>query len=122
MEANGDGSEWRWRSEVVEQVRRVAAAEEVSEAAVLLSVWQLLLWRHTEAEEVEVESRVGGRGYEELQGALGTVRAMGAGASAECAAEASWRELLRESAARLEEAEKWQEYFRRSRSRRADWV
>ena len=39
-------------SEVLEQVRRVAAAEEVSEAAVLLSVWQLLLWRHTEAEMV----------------------------------------------------------------------
>src|SRR6185312_8149496 len=103
------GGEWRQQrvavaSAVVEQVRREAAAAEVSEAAVLLSAWQLLLWRHTEADVVAVESRVDGRGYEELQGALGRyerwlpvpVRVRG---------EASWRELLRESGARLASTE-----------------
>src|SRR5215204_4457804 len=68
-------SESEWRQERVavaaEQVRQVAAAEEVSEEAVLLSVWQLLLWRHTEAAVVEVETYFDGRKYEDLRDALG---------------------------------------------------
>src|SRR6185295_5720248 len=109
------GGEWRQQrvavaSAVVEQVRREAATAEVSEAAVLLSAWQLLLWRHTEAEVVEVESRVSGRGYEELQGALGRYERY-VPVRVRVRSEASWRELLRETGARLEEAEKWQEYY-----------
>ena len=109
------GGEWRQRSvtvssEVVEQVRHVAAADEVSEAAVLLSVLQTLLWRHTEAELVPVESCVSARGYEELQGALGRYERW-VPVQVSVRGEASWRELLRESAARLVEAEQWQEYF-----------
>ena len=51
-----------------------------------------------------------GRGYEELQGALGRYERW-LPVQVRVRAEASWRELLRESAARLEEVEKWQEYF-----------
>ncbi|HXD32863.1 MAG TPA: condensation domain-containing protein, partial [Pyrinomonadaceae bacterium] len=76
LERGAVGGEWRRQrvavaGEVVEQIRRVAAAERVSEAAVLLSVWQLLLWRHTEAEVVEVETYFDGRKYEDLRDALG---------------------------------------------------
>ena len=115
LEHGAVGGEWQQRgvslaSEVVEQVRRAAAAEEVSEAAVLLSVWQMLLWRHTETEVVAVESLVSGRRYEELQGALGRYERR-VPVQARVRGEASWRELLRESAARLAEAEQWQEYF-----------
>ena len=70
----------------------------------------MLLSRHTEAEEVEVESRVGGRGYDELQGALGRYERW-LPLRVRVRSEARWQELLRETGARLEEAEKWQEYF-----------
>ena len=115
LESSEVGGEWQQQrvtvgSEVVEQLRLVAAAEEVSEAAVLLSVWQLLLSRHTEAEVVEVEARVGGRGYEELQGALGRYERC-LPVRVRVRSEAGWQELLRETAARLKEAEKWQEYY-----------
>ena len=76
LEHGADGGAWQRQrvvvaSEVVEQVRRVASMEGVSEAAVLLSAWQLLLWRHTEAEVVEVETYFDGRKYEDLRDALG---------------------------------------------------
>src|SRR5215204_4086788 len=117
LERVNSTGESEWRQErvavpavVAEQVRQVAAAAEVSEEAVLLSVWQLLLWRHTEAAVVEVERSVSGRSYEELQGALGRYQRW-LPVRVRVRAEGSWRELLRETAARLEETEKWQEYY-----------
>ena len=102
LEHGAAGGEWRQQrvtvaSEVVEQVKRAAATEEVSEAAVLLSAWQMLLSRHTEVEAVEVESRVGGRGYEELQGALGRYERW-LPVRVRVRSEARWQELLRETA------------------------
>ena len=109
------GSEWRRQrvavsAAVAGQVQRVAAAAEVSAEAVLLSVWQMLLWRHTEAAEVRVERSASGRGYEELQSAMGRYERW-LPLRLRVREESSGEEWLRESAARLAETEKWQEYY-----------
>jgi amino acid adenylation domain-containing protein len=59
-------------SELVESIAELAKIYESSPETVLLTCWQILLWRLTGQSEILVNTAFSGRKYEELEPAIGT--------------------------------------------------
>jgi amino acid adenylation domain-containing protein len=92
------------------RLRVVAAEHGGSTAALLLAVWQTLLWRLTGRGEIVVESVCDGRGHEFLRAACGLfTRALPVRASIEPSL--PFGELMRRTSASVREAVAWQDYF-----------
>lgn len=96
--------------EMREPLGRIARERGVSLPAILLAVWQTLLWRLTGQADVVVETAFDGRMYEEMHGALG-LYARWLPLRCRFEADASFADVAKAVDISMREAQALQQYF-----------
>ncbi len=96
--------------ELTVRVSELAKTFGTSPEVVVLSCWEVLLWRLTGESKVVVAAAFDGRRYAELRDAVGLLaRSLPLGP--QLADDLTFEELVRRTEARMSEHKKWQEYF-----------
>src|SRR6185369_8920975 len=96
--------------EISVKLEKLSREYKVTEAALLQSCWQILLWRLTQSSDLVVATACNGRNHSELKGVLGLL-AKYLPASLELHAGLAFHEVARQAHERVQEANDWQEYF-----------
>jgi len=96
--------------EVVTKIEAAAQQYDTTTPAFLLACWQTLLWRLTGKSDIVVSNVCDGRDFEALHGACG-VFAKGLPIHSHFEENASFRTILLQIHASVQDATEWQEYF-----------
>ncbi|MBW4649606.1 MAG: AMP-binding protein [Kastovskya adunca ATA6-11-RM4] len=96
--------------DVVAKIEAIAQKCETSVSTVLLTCWQVLLWRLTGQQDIIIGTAFDGRPYEELERSLGLF-AKHLPLTCHFEAESKFSELLAQVNQSVHEAYEWQEYF-----------
>jgi amino acid adenylation domain-containing protein len=96
-------------SEISAKIAKIAQQQQTSVDIILLSCWQVLLWRLT-GSDVMIGTGCDGRKYEELQGAMGPCsKCLPIGSH--LTPDLRFSEVLQQVGQATQEAAEWQEYF-----------
>ncbi len=96
--------------EIAVKLENLSREYQVTEAALLQSCWQVLLWRLTQSPDLVVATSFAGRNQSELEGVLG-VLARYLPVQLELHAGLSFREVAGQVHELVRQADDWQEYF-----------
>jgi amino acid adenylation domain-containing protein/non-ribosomal peptide synthase protein (TIGR01720 family) len=102
--------ECKLEPDVVAKIEAIAQKCETSVSTVLLTCWQILLWRLTGQQDIIIGTAFDGRPYEELERSLGLF-AKHLPLTCHFEAESKFSELLTQVNQSVHDAYEWQEYF-----------
>lgn len=96
--------------EVTEKIATIAQKYHTTLAKVLLSCWQILIWRLTEESNITIGAECDRREYEEMQPIMGLL-ATSLPITSDLTADLSFAEVLEKNKQLWESVEEWQDYF-----------
>lgn len=102
--------EFKIDSSLIPQIEAIAHKYNSSIADLLLTCWQVLLWKFTEESHLIIGIAANGRKYEELETVIGLLTKY-LPLSAKLEESFSFKEVLQEINKSAQEIEEWQEYF-----------
>lgn len=97
-------------ADLAEKIETFARQQEFSPSALLLSCWQILLWRLTSQSPLQLGVACDGRGYPELEAVLGLLTAH-VPMLTTVEANSSFVDNLARTASHMDEASQWQDCF-----------
>ncbi|MBW4417622.1 MAG: amino acid adenylation domain-containing protein [Myxacorys californica WJT36-NPBG1] len=104
-----DSLEWQIQPEIVAKISALAKSTDTTPSSFLLACWQILLSRFVGQPDLTIGVAMNGRKYEELETTIGLLAQY---LPLSCSLEnLSFKELLQQTHASIQEVEQWQEYF-----------
>jgi amino acid adenylation domain-containing protein/non-ribosomal peptide synthase protein (TIGR01720 family) len=97
-------------TELLTKVEALANSNTTSISTVLMASWHILLWRLVEQKKIVIATYVDGRNYEELKPALGLL-AKYLPVQINLEETNTFSQVLTQLTAKIEEVERWQEFF-----------
>jgi amino acid adenylation domain-containing protein/non-ribosomal peptide synthase protein (TIGR01720 family) len=107
---NPQSSKINLATELLTKVEAFVNSNTASISTVLMACWYILLWRLVEQKEIAIATYVDGRNYEELKPALGLL-AKYLPVQINLEETITFSQVLTQLTAKIEEVERWQEFF-----------
>ncbi|HEY9693234.1 MAG TPA: amino acid adenylation domain-containing protein [Oculatellaceae cyanobacterium] len=110
LEFNPKVLELRVSSDLAEKISSIAARYKTTSSVILLTCWNILIWKLTQQTTTIIGIACNGRKYEELESALGLLSKY-LPIDGNLTAGVKFNQLLQQVEQLVNDAEKWQEYF-----------